>query len=91
MNIKILTPEQVVFEGEVSSVMVPGINGDFHIMKNHADVVSSLKNGAVKLYTSSLPETAQKHFSETEKGIFSYTIKGGVIEYNHNNGIILCD
>ena len=32
MNIKILTPECVGFEGEVSSVLLPGKNGDFHIM-----------------------------------------------------------
>ena len=45
MNIKILTPEFVVFEGEVESVLLPGKNGDFHIIKNHAAIVSSLVNG----------------------------------------------
>ena len=30
MNIKILTPEFVVFDGEVDSVLLPGKNGDFH-------------------------------------------------------------
>ncbi len=34
MNIKILTPEYVVFEGDVNSVLLPGKNGEFHIMKN---------------------------------------------------------
>jgi F-type H+-transporting ATPase subunit epsilon len=29
MNIKILTPEFVVFDGEVDSVLLPGKNGDF--------------------------------------------------------------
>ena len=47
MNIKILTPEFVVFDGEVDSVLLPGKNGDFHIMKNHA-IVSSLVNGKSK-------------------------------------------
>jgi F-type H+-transporting ATPase subunit epsilon len=49
MNIKILTPEYVVFEGEVNSVLLPGKNGEFHIMKNHAGIVSSLIGGKVKL------------------------------------------
>jgi F-type H+-transporting ATPase subunit epsilon len=48
MNIKILTPEYVVFEGEVNSVLLPGKNGEFHIMKNHAGIVSSLIGGKVK-------------------------------------------
>jgi hypothetical protein len=30
MNIKILTPEFVVFEGEVDSVLLPGKNGDLN-------------------------------------------------------------
>ena len=47
MNIKILTPEFVVFDGEVDSVLLPGKNGDFHIMKNHAATVSSLVNGKI--------------------------------------------
>ncbi len=45
MNIKILTPEYVAFEGEVESVLLPGKNGEFHIMKNHAAIVSSLVGG----------------------------------------------
>ena len=45
MNIKILTPEFVVFEGDVKSVLLPGKNGDFHIMKDHAAIVASLIGG----------------------------------------------
>ena len=47
MNIKILTPEFVVFDGEVDSVLLPGKNGDFHIMKTLSAIVSSLVNGKV--------------------------------------------
>lgn len=59
MNIKILTPEYVVFEGEVDSVLLPGKNGEFHIMQNHAGIVSSLIGGKVKLYTKSLMRLIQ--------------------------------
>ncbi|MBQ0153030.1 MAG: F0F1 ATP synthase subunit epsilon, partial [Chryseobacterium sp.] len=54
MNIKILTPEFVIYEGDVDSVLLPGKNGEFHIMKNHAGIVSSLVGGKVKLFASSL-------------------------------------
>lgn len=93
MNIKILTPEHVVFEGEVNSVLLPGKNGEFHIMKNHAGIVSSLINGKVKLYVSSIDETYAKNFTrENEKdSVFSYLIKSGVVEFNHDKGIILCE
>ena len=93
MNIKILTPEHVVFEGEVNSVLLPGKNGDFHIMKNHAGIVSSLVGGKVKLFTQSVDEAFAKNLTkENDKdSIFSFPIKSGVVEFNHNKGIILCE
>ncbi|MBB6370146.1 FoF1 ATP synthase subunit delta/epsilon [Chryseobacterium shigense] len=93
MNIKILTPEYVVFEGEVDSVLLPGKNGEFHIMKSHAAIVSSLIGGKVKLFTSSVEEAYAKNFTkENEKdSVFSYPIKSGVVEFNHDKGIILCE
>lgn len=93
MNIKILTPEYVVFEGEVNSVLLPGKNGEFHIMKNHAGVVSSLVGGKVKLFTNNIDQAYQKYFTkENDKdSIFSFSIKSGVVEFNHNKGIILAE
>ena len=93
MNIKILTPEHVVFEGEVNSVLLPGKNGEFHIMKNHAGIVSSLVGGKVKLFTQSVDEAFAKNLTkENDKdSIFSFPIKSGVVEFNHNKGIILCE
>ena len=93
MNIKILTPEYVVFEGEVDSVLLPGKDGEFHIMKNHAGIVSSLVGGKVKLFAKSVDEAYTKNLTkENEKdSIFSYPIKSGVVEFNHNKGIILCE
>ena len=93
MNIKILTPETVVFDGEVSSVLLPGKNGDFHIMKNHAAIVSALVNGKVRLYTNDIAPEYNKNFTrENERdSVFSYQIKSGVVEFNHEKGIILAE
>lgn len=93
MNIKILTPESVIFEGEVDSVLLPGTNGDFQIMKDHVAIVSSLVNGMVKLYTGNISENYSKYFTKENdaKSIFSFPIKSGVIEFNNNKGIILAE
>ncbi|WP_018675895.1 FoF1 ATP synthase subunit delta/epsilon [Riemerella columbina] len=93
MKIKILTPEYVAFDGEVESVLLPGKNGEFHIMKNHAAIVSSLTGGKVKLYTDQVAQPYSKNFSkEQEKdSVYSLPIKSGVIEFNHDKGIILCE
>ena len=93
MNIKILTPEFVGFEGEVSSVLLPGKNGDFHIMKEHAAIVASLIAGKIKVFVNQIDENFEKHFTrEHEKeSVFSFTVKSGVIEFNNNKGIILAE
>ncbi|PTT43564.1 ATPase [Chryseobacterium sp. HMWF028] len=93
MNIKILTPEYVVFEGEVDSVLLPGKNGEFHIMNNHAGIVSSLIGGEVKLFANSIDEAFTKYFTKEsgKDSVFAYAIKSGVVEFNHNKGIILCE
>ena len=93
MNIKILTPEFVVFEGEVSSVLLPGKNGDFHIMKDHAAIVASLTGGKVRVFTSQIDEKFADHFTkEAEKeSVFSFPVRSGVIEFNNNKGIILAE
>ncbi|RRQ45752.1 FoF1 ATP synthase subunit delta/epsilon [Chryseobacterium sp. SC28] len=93
MNIKILTPEFVIFEGEVDSILVPGKSGQFQIFKNHAAIVSSLVGGKVKIYTDKVNAAFEKYLTkETEtKNAYSYEIKNGVLEFSRNNGIILCE
>ena len=93
MNIKILTPEFVVFDGDVKSVLLPGKNGDFHIMKDHAAIVASLINGKIKLFTDKIDDGfADKFTKENEKeSVYSFKVKSGVIEFNNNKGIILAE
>lgn len=93
MNIKILTPEFVVFEGDVKSVLLPGKNGDFHIMKDHAAIVASLIGGKVRIFTNEIDDKYAKNFTkENEKeSVFSFPVKSGVIEFSNNKGIILAE
>ena len=49
MNINILTPDQEIFTGAIQSVKVPGVKGEFEVLKNHAAIVSSLGPGKVRV------------------------------------------
>jgi F-type H+-transporting ATPase subunit epsilon len=49
MNITVLTPDRAVFSGAITSVKVPGTEGEFQILANHAALVSSLGKGNVSL------------------------------------------
>ena len=42
MTLKIISAEQVEFEGEVDQVTLPGTLGSFQILNNHAALISSL-------------------------------------------------
>jgi F-type H+-transporting ATPase subunit epsilon len=52
MDLTVLTPEKKIFSGEINSVKVPGANGQFEILKNHAPIVSSLVTGPVRIISS---------------------------------------
>ena len=47
MNLKIISPEKIIYKGEADSVTLPGAMGLFTILSHHAPIISVLKNGAV--------------------------------------------
>ena len=47
MQLEILSPEKILFTGEVDSVIFPGSQGKFQILNNHAPIISSLSQGNI--------------------------------------------
>ncbi len=47
IRLEIYTPDGVLFNGEVSSVSLPGTKGPFTILNNHAPIISSLTEGKI--------------------------------------------
>ena len=45
--LKIIVPEQLVFEGEVSSVTLPTLMGEIQILENHLPIIGGLEAGTV--------------------------------------------
>ncbi len=75
---QILTPDGTLFDGEVTGVQVPGSNGDFLMLFNHAPIVSTLGIGPVIL----------KINDETE---IQFAITGGFVEMNENSMTLLAE
>ncbi len=48
LKLKIVSPERIEFDGEVESVLVPGSQGQFEILNNHAPIISTLDKGVVE-------------------------------------------
>ena len=70
MKLKIISPEKVIFDGEVTSVLVPGTKGSCEILKDHAPIISSLQTGVVEYATA--------------KGKSKVEISGGFVEVQKN-------
>lgn len=75
LQLKIVSPDKVVFQGEVVSVLVPGTLGSFEILNDHAPIISSLEEGKVE-YT-------------TLEGKNVMNIRGGFVECKKNE-VSLC-
>lgn len=92
MYLEIVSPEATLFAGEVTSVTVPGINGEFQMLKDHAPIVSLLQEGKVKFEgnVTLMKEYATK-FSKDENGNTVLPITSGTIELKNNKVIVLAD
>ena len=77
MYLEIITPDRKIFSGDVTSVHVPGTNGQFQILKNHAPIISTLVKGTIRIKTTS--------------GNQSINVRGGVVEVLHNKIIVLAE
>ena len=78
MILEIITPENKLFEGEVTSVKFPGTDGEFGVLNNHAPIISTLTKGKI-IVTNENDEVSD------------FEINGGVIEMQNNKIIVLAD
>ncbi|SFB80482.1 F-type H+-transporting ATPase subunit epsilon [Parapedobacter composti] len=77
MKLTIITPDKPIFDGEVTSVTVPGTAGSFEVLENHAPIVSTLEDGKVIIRTGK------------DEDIIN--IIGGVVEVIHNTVTVLAE
>jgi len=68
-TVKIITPLSIAFEKQAKMVVLPGEEGVFGVLPNHAPMIVSLKAGVVQIYINDM------HNPET-----TYLISGGVTE-----------
>ena len=92
MQLEIVSPERTLLTAEVDSVIVPGSDGSFQMLNNHAPIVSTLISGVVKIsgdFENS--ETLPDSFSVVNPKELHLSVSSGVIEMKENKVIILTD
>ena len=70
LQLRIVSPEKVEYDGAVECVLVPGTMGQFEILNDHAPIISTLQKGVVEY--------------ATKEGKTSLDILGGFVEVQKN-------
>lgn len=92
MYLEIVTPEASLVAGEVESVTVPGVQGPFQMLNNHAPIVSLLDAGKVKFKGNpTIAEGFENKFTKDADGKWTLEINSGTVELNNNRIIVLAD
>ena len=78
MRIEIVTPDTTIYEGEVTLAQLPGLDGSFEVLNNHAAMIAALKKGKVKVI-------------DDKKATLFFDINGGVAEILKNRILVLAE
>ncbi|HNF48129.1 MAG TPA: ATP synthase F1 subunit epsilon [Chitinophagales bacterium] len=77
MTLDILTPEQSLFSGTADRVQLPGINGKFEVLDNHAPMIATIKEGKIKVTTGNNKQEIK--------------VKSGIVEILKNKVSVLVE
>jgi F-type H+-transporting ATPase subunit epsilon len=94
LYLEIRTPDSEIFRGEVKQVILPGKEGLFGVLKNHAPMIATLQTGIVKVdalkvdHLSGQEEETESDANRNNKE-YKFEIKGGVVEVLNNLVMVL--
>ena len=75
LQLKIVSPEKVEYDGAAERILVPGTMGQFEILNDHAPIISTLQKGTVEYVN--------------KEGKTSLEIQGGFVEVQKDK-VSLC-
>ena len=97
MYLEIVSPEAKLFSNDVESVTMPGTDGEFQMLNNHAAIVSTLTEGTIKIRTNNQAkiDLEKLHIkvlpSKEDRNLYTLNIDSGTVEMKNNRAIILVD
>lgn len=75
IKLEVITPEKILFKGEVDMVELPGEQGRFQVLPDHAALVSLLTKGDLQITKN--------------KEVSSFPIQKGFVEIKENTVVVL--
>ena len=80
LHFELVTPERLVRSEDVHMVVVPGSEGDFGVLQGHAPLMSTVRDGVLEIYKSSMSETPE-----------TIRVEGGFAEVNERGLTVLAE
>jgi len=75
-KLEIISPEKIIFSGDVKIVVLPSYEGDMSILKNHISIITFLRPGIIKVQIN------ESDFNE-------FFVQDGTVEYFNDTLVIL--
>ena len=79
LKTQIISPDNEVYDGDTDMVVLPGEDGDFAAMYEHAPIITFLRPGKVEV------------FSKEEKEKITFFVAGGFVKIQNNNCLVMVD
>jgi F-type H+-transporting ATPase subunit epsilon len=73
-HFELVSPDKVLFNGSAQAVLVPGAEGDFQVLSDHAPVMTAMRPGVV-----GIDDEQGKHIRVFVRGGFADASKSGLI------------
>jgi F-type H+-transporting ATPase subunit epsilon len=97
MILEVITPDEVLYKGNVSQVILPGLDGSFGILNSHAPLISALSKGSIRIDQNVSENNDKKIYNgklnadHKEDKQFDFEINGGVVEVIDNKILVLAE
>ena len=79
-NIELVSPEEKLISAPVKMVVIPGEEGDFGVLPNHAATISSIRPGVIEIFAGDNDNEPQRIF-----------IAGGFADVSETNCTVLAE
>ncbi len=78
LNLEVVTPSGLIFEGKAVEVTLPGEEGEFGVLAHHASLTTMLKAGVVDI-------------EKEDKSVESIVVNWGVVQVDEEKVVVLVD
>ena len=79
LKTQIISPDSEIYDGNTEMIVLPGEDGDFAAMYEHAPLITYLRPGKVEV------------FSISEKEKIEFFVSGGFVKIENNSCIVMVD